>query len=335
VGTGPYRFVSRDATGVRLSRWEGYHGPPPVVREASFLSIAGERERVDALRSGAVDLVSDLSEDGARAVAAAPGCSALQVRSLRVVYLGFDVARARTPYASPGKNPFRDRRVRLAVRDAIDAGRIDEVLGAAGEAATGLAAPGVFGHEDGGSPPVHDPERAKTLLREAGLAKGFDVVLDALRGVYPGDAKVAELVVESLKAVGIRVEPRFEDKAVNFARLTRRDTSLFLVSWAPLGGDVQQVFEYLLHTPDPARGYGTDNCGGFSDPALDRMIEEAGRTPVEARAEKLKSAAQQALDQLPLVPLYVPNNLYGIRGPWRWTPRRDKIVRVEEIGLRP
>lgn len=335
VGTGPYRLVSSGASGVRLVRWEGYHGAPPVIREAAFLSIASESGRVDALRSGAADLVSDLSENGAKAIAAAPGCSVLRVRSLRVVYLGFDVARPTTPYASPGRNPFRDRRVRLAVRDAIDAKGIGEALGIAGDAATGFAAPGVFGNEDGGITRDHDLRRAKDLLREAGLAEGFGVVLDALKGVYPGDTKVASLVAESLGAAGIKVELRFEDKSVNFERLTRRDTSFFLVSWAPLGGDVQQVLEYLLHTPDPAHGYGSDNCGGYSDPALDHMIEEAGRTVVEHRAEKLRAAVQAAMFQLPLVPLYVPNNLYGIRASLRWTPRRDKIVRLEEIGVRP
>lgn len=336
VGTGPYRFVSRGATGVRLMRWEGYHGPPPVIREAILLSMAGERERVDALRSGTVDLISDLSEDAAKRTAAIPGCGVLHVRSLRVVYLGFDVARVTTPYASPKKNPFRDRRVRLAVRDAIDTKQIGEILGAAGEGATQLAAPGVFGYEESGAPLVHDEQRAKDLLREAGWAGGFDVVLDALQGVYPGDAKVAALVAESLKRTGIRVEPRFEDKAANFARLTRRDTSFFLISWAALGGDAQEVLDYLLHTPDPVRGYGTDNCGGYSDPALDRLIEEAGRTTVpKLRTKRLRAAVEAAMSEAPLVPLYVPNNLYGIREPFRWTPRRDKIVRVEDIGVQP
>jgi peptide/nickel transport system substrate-binding protein len=336
VGTGPYRFVSREPASVRLLRWDGYYGARPVIRDVFLLSMASGERRLEALRSGSVDLISDLPEEAARSTADIPGCSVLQVRSLRVVYLGFDVARETTPYASPKRNPFRDRRVRLAVRDAIDAKQIGEILGAAGEPATQLAAPGVFGYEASGSTLVQDEQRAKALLREAGWAGGFDVVLDALQGVYPGDAKVAALVAESLERTGIRVKPRFEDKGANFARLTRRDTSFFVISWAALGGDVQEVLDYLLHTPDSVRGYGTDNCGGYSDPALDRMIEEAGRTTVpKLRTKRLRAAVEAAMGEAPLVPLYVPNNLYGIREPFRWTPRRDKIVRVEDIGVRP
>lgn len=334
LGTGPYRFVSRDPTGVRLVRWDGYHGAAPRLRDVLLLSVASDRQRVEALLSGAVDLISDVPEEASRRTSAAPGCRLLKARSLRVVYLGFDVARKTTPYAPGRENPFRDRRVRLAIRAAIDPRQIGEILGAAGEPATQLAAPGVFGHEDSHAAPIYDVPRAKGLLREAGLAGGFDVVLDALDGIYPGDAKVAAFVAESLSQVGVRVKPRVEDKATNFARLARRDTSIFLISWAALTGDVQEVLDYLLHTPDAVRGYGTDNSGGYSDATLDRMIEEAGQTmALKLRTKKLRAAVEAASGEAPLVPLYVPNNLYGIREPFRWAPRRDKIVQVAEIGV--
>lgn len=231
-------------------------------------------------------------------------------------FLVFDLERLRTPYASPEKNPFLDRRVRLAFLQGIDTGRLArEVLKGFGQPATQLVAPPVFGFDPGFVPPSIDSVAARALLAQAGLPSGFTVTLDATKGAYPGDAAAAARVAESLGEIGVTVHVNFLPKAELWGKLARRDTSF-----------------YLLHTRDPARGLGSENAGGYSNPEVDRLFDEARETMAPGpRLNKLQAAARLALQDVPWVPLYIQDQVYAIREPWDWTPRADKRIRADEV----
>lgn len=302
-----------------------------------FRALPEERERVRALLDGSVDLIADVGTDSAERLAASPRVRVLRVPGLRELFLAFDVRRERTPYVSAGANPFRDRRVRLAFLRAIDTGRMArEVLRGGGTEASQLAAPSVFGFDQGYQRPGYDLAEARRLMREAGWERGFEVTLDAPRNVYLEDARIAAFVAESLAGLRVRVTVNALDKPRLFEKLTRRDTSFYMLSWSCLSGDVQEVFDYLLHTPDPARGYGSDNAGAYGNPELDRLSETASGTMLsETRLELLQKAVAVAMDDVPWVPIYVQSYVYALREPFRWTPRQDKSIRVEEIALGP
>jgi len=333
LGTGPYRFVSwDDKRGLRLRRWDDYRGKQPAIAEVDFLEMADPGARVGALRTGSVDLIADLPAEALGHEG--PGVRSLKVPSLRELFLAFDTARPRTPYASPARNPFRDRRVRLAMLQAIDTSRIGrEILGEAGEEATQLVSPRVFGYDPGYKKPGFDVAASRQLLRLAGLADGFSVSLDAPRGAYPADLAIADFVADSLQAVGVRVTVNRLEKAALFEKLARGDTSFYMLSWGATSGDAQEVFDSLLHTRDTQRGYGSDNYGGFSDPVLDELAEEAAvKGSPTLRQQLLQRAVRQAMDAVPWVPIYVQTDLYGIRDPYHWDPQPDKRIRIQDIS---
>ena len=55
-------------------------------------------------------------------------------------------------------------------------------------------------------PYPYDPEKAKSLLREAGFPNGFTVNFTAPNGRYLQDKQVAEAIVGQLEKVGIKAE---------------------------------------------------------------------------------------------------------------------------------
>ena len=197
IGTGPYRLASQSPSGaVELQAWEGYWREQTGVPLLSFSSLPDERQRVEALLSGRLDLISDVPPDLADSIAGGDGLQLLERAGLLIVYLGFDQERARAPYVSAARNPFRDRRVRRAVAAAIDRTRLAAEVG--GEPAYQLVPRGVFGWDPEQEPSRPDPSLARRLLEAAGYADGFSVVLDAPLTSFVGDARVAPFVARAL-----------------------------------------------------------------------------------------------------------------------------------------
>lgn len=338
VGSGPYRLVSRDAESgsLEFERFAGYHGPAPAVPRVTFRVIPGEEERVQALTSGRVDLIADVPPAAIGQLEKAPGVRVLRAVGLRETFLAFDLHRERTPYASPERNPFLDRRVREAFRHAIDSRvLVRDVLLGYGQPATQLASPGVFGFDPELEAPAIDVVGARRALAEAGYPDGFSVTLDAPQGAYPGDVAAAYKVAAALAQINVRVSVNTLPKAELFAKLDRGDTSFYMLSWNSLTADMQEIFLFLLRTPDAAAGWGVDNEGGYSNPEVDRVFLEAGETMSPAlRLAKLKQGVRLAMADVPWVPLYVQDQVFGLREPFDWIPRSDRRIRVAEVSRR-
>jgi peptide/nickel transport system substrate-binding protein len=97
-------------------------------------------------------------------------------------------------------------------------------------------------------------------------------------------------------------------------------------------GDASDLFENLLHTRDPGRALGLMNGTGYSSPAVDGLIERAARTlEMSRRQEILFEATARVLEDLPVVPLYVDQDLYAFRSGVAWTPRNDNFLIASEI----
>src|SRR5207253_1225621 len=103
------------------------------------------------------------------------------------------------------KSPWADRRVRLAANLAIDRKALNEseYLGFARAASSII--PRDFQFFWAAPPYPHDPARARQLLAEAGYPRGFDAGDLTTDAVY---AATGEAVINDLRAVGVRADPR-------------------------------------------------------------------------------------------------------------------------------
>jgi peptide/nickel transport system substrate-binding protein len=97
--------------------------------------------------------------------------------------------------------------------------------------------------------------------------------------------------------------------------------------WTCTGADVQEMLDFVLHTRGPGTRYGVENVGGYSNPELDRLIGLARDTlRRDLRLELLQRAGRLVLDDVAVVPLFVPRDRYGLRRGLDWKPRADRSI---------
>ncbi len=211
-GTGPYMLKSREPDiktvlvknpnwwGLKENRFEGN------ADEVIYTPIVSDATRVAALISGEVDLVNDPPPQDVPRLAQTPGIKILEGTENRIVFIGMDQARDELLYSSvKGKNPFKDKRVRQALYQAIDIDAIHKstMRGLSQPSGAMLPSPIQTTPELEKRLPF-DKERAKKLMAEAGYP-------ERLRS----DARLPEQPLrqrrEDLPGAGRDVEPDRRD----------------------------------------------------------------------------------------------------------------------------
>jgi peptide/nickel transport system substrate-binding protein len=319
VGTGPYRLTSwKPGEQVVLERWPGYRDAAPVFRRVSFVPVADGGERLARLADGRADIVYAVPpEEGRREP---KGARFLSRPGLTVYYVGFNLRNTPT-------NPFHDLRVRQAFHLGVDREELVEkgVMGK-GAVATQPVAPAVFGFDPDVPRPLHDPVRARELLAEAGYAGGIHARLDLATARLP----VARVLQEQLAAIGITLDlnPSPGDGVYQLAAAGKSD--LFLIGWDCSTGEASEFYEFCLHKPQGQ--YGKGNYGGYSNPEIDSIAETNGAIlDQRARRRLLQKAAVIAMEDLPVLPLWVRDDVYGVRADLTFRLRADASVRLADV----
>lgn len=327
VGTGPYRFVDwRKGDRVEVAAFDAYWGGRPAIPSAAFRDVEAPAARWDLALRRHPTVVLEGPREGWDEHRSDRRLVLLARPSLSVSYLGINV----TPSAD---NPLADVRVRRAIRLAID---LKELLrkGVAnhGFPATQYVPPDVVGYNPALPPPPHDVAEARRLLAAAGHPGGVDLTLDTQIPVQT--PMVVELVSELAEA-SIRVVPKFWGKEKFLDRIDQGTSRLYLAGWVCTSGESAELFESSLHTRTASAGLGRDNGNGYSNPRLDRLIEQLVATiDPGARVDLEKRAMAEAIDDLPYVPLYVQEDRYVLTPDVVWEPRADGEIWLPEVRLR-
>ena len=296
-GTGPYLLKSWDAdVKTVLVANPSYWGTRGNVTEAHYLVVGSGATRLSGLVSGDLDFVVDAGVQDIERLAKMPDIRIAQGEGIGAQYLGFDFAHERLVHGdASGTNPFRNPKVRQAVRLAIDLHAIQaKVMRNFSTTGNALFTPMV----DGWDPkfakvPPYDPARAKALLKEAGYPEGFAVQLDC-SAQAPADA-VCQAVAGMLARVGIRVQYQPAPFNVLLPKLTGHDSSLYVIGWAPFTADAEGVLIPLAHTPG-APGTGDFNFGGYSNREVDALLDRARVELDDAKRRALLVDAMSLID---------------------------------------
>ncbi len=211
-GTGPFILEAFEPGGRVVMRrnphwWGGEHYPGNIDR-IEFTPIANSEQRVRALLDGNIDLLTSPPFDALDRIEATPGLKLAQTTQLRSVWLSVDQASPELRSSDiKGRNPFKDKRVRQAMYQAIDIEKIrNDVMQGLSIPAGMIIPPGVNGHApelDQRLP--YDPAAAKSLLAEAGYPRGFGVTLDCPNNYYINDEAICRAVAAQLREIGIVV----------------------------------------------------------------------------------------------------------------------------------
>ncbi len=332
-GTGPFRLISwKKGLSMNLERNSAYWGPTPALERVRFALNRAPEEALGDFLSGRSQFIQSSAKSTEEAIGREPDARLLRNSSVSVKFLYFDVAGTDASDVTGGRNPFRDVRVRRAVSLAIDRPELVRRLSVPAVPANQLVPPYIFGYDPSQRAARYAPVEARRLLAEAGWPDGFELTFPA-RGLF---SEAAGLVSEMLGRVGIRARVVSLPETEWFAAMEGRRFSMTLTRFGCPTGDASDLLDSLIRTRDPQRAIGLANYPGYSNPDVDTLIARAGRTlEMSQRQEMLIAATQRVMEDLPVVPLYVDQDLYAFRPGVTWKPRNDNFLIASEISRTP
>jgi peptide/nickel transport system substrate-binding protein len=316
MGTGAFQLVSRIPDGKSTFRknpqWWGiaagmFEGNVDVME---FATIRSDATRMAALLSGELELVHDPPPQDLASLRRDPRVRIHEGPENSIVFLGMDQSRDALLYSDvKDRNPFKDRRVRLAVYQAIDNDALNRVAmrGMAistGVALTNPAAAGIPKEMNRRHP--HDVEAARKLLAAAGYPNGFGVTLDCLNT----REKFCVALAGMLARVNIRVSVNSLPGSQFIAKGQRMDTSFYMLGWGGAATDAIFLLLPVFHGRN-AQGDGDSNWGNYRDEKLDSLID---RAKVETDPKKRQALINEAMQTIHENVYYIP--LHHRISPW-------------------
>jgi peptide/nickel transport system substrate-binding protein len=310
VGTGPYRFLQWiPGDRITLERNDDYWDQPAKIRYLVMLLLPDARQRMQALESGAADIIQQLAPDDVQLVRLDPDLRLVSAPASLVAYLALNTQR----------RPLDDVRIRRAIAHAIrrDA-MVRYVYQGLATPAVGPLPPNVWGARGDLVSFAYDPERARTLLAEAGFSGAVGRPLKLLvpstpRQYVPAPGRVATVVRACLEEVGLPIEIVSREPGELQRALWAGEHDLALTGWSGVNGDPDN-FLYNLLDSDNASGGHPSNISFYSSAWFHDIIGMAQRITDRAERERLYSQAQAIVaNDAPWVPLAHPMVIFAVR----------------------
>ena len=185
VGTGPFQFVNyqKDAV-IRYRAHRGHFRGKAAIDNLVFAITPDASVRFAKLKSGECHAMPYPNPADLPAMEADPNIKVLKQEGLNVGYLAFNTE----------KEPFTDRRVRVALNHAINKQAIiDAVFQEAGRIAKNPIPPTMWSYNENVRDYPYDPEKAERLLAEAGYPDGFETDIWAMPVQRPLDEGVTRV----------------------------------------------------------------------------------------------------------------------------------------------
>lgn len=321
MGTGAYRFVRyQKGHSLELEANKHYWRGEPRIKKAVFVTIPDDSIRCQALMDGDIQLIRDVGERQADKVKNMAGVRFISRPGLGVTLLGIN-------FNLPG--PLQDRRVRKAVYLAIDPAALVRESQSEAEGTDQLVTSYITGYLPDFSQPRPQREKARMLLAQAGYPTGFKVDLEMSQTAA---LRSGPHIASQLGRLGIIARVKSLPWEQMNGRLEQGISPFYLVGWSNSSGDASDLLEGCLHTREKGR-FGTANYGGYSNPELDRLIEQCQSTiDGRERTGLLHRTMMLVHEDMPLIPLYIRNRTYGSSSSVSFEPRQDGRIKLFEIS---
>ncbi len=201
------------------------------------------------------------------------------------------------------KPPMDNVKVRQALTMAINKPAIIQaVFQGTGTAAKNLLPPGVWSADQDLKDYDYDPEKAKTLLKEAGIKPGTTIELWAMpvqRPYNPNARRMAEMIQADWAKVGVNAKIVSFEWGEYLKRVKDGDHQAALMGWTTATGDPDNFFGPLFSCTSANGG---SNSSKWCYKPFDTLITEARSEQDHNKRIQLYRQAQQIMhDQAPAV----------------------------------
>ncbi|MBM3262460.1 MAG: glutathione ABC transporter substrate-binding protein [candidate division Zixibacteria bacterium] len=306
VGTGPYRFVSWTAGDrVVLERNDGFWCEKPKIDRIEFVTVPEPSSRMIMLQKREANVALNIDPNDVQRLEDHPEVEISNAPANGWYYLGMNNQRP----------PYNDVRFRQALNHAVDKEKLVSVfLKGYGRVSDSLLAPANWGYA-----PIfsygYDPERARQLLKEAGIPEGFTVKLWCPSGRYTAVVPVCEAIAGYLRDVGLKVDFQTFEWGTYIDMISKpleeTQAELFYIAHAPSTADADWGIRPMYYSKEwPLPGNPGNNRYFYANPKVDALIEQGMVTADrEARRQVYADLQRTLVEDAPVLMLYEINQI--------------------------
>ena len=305
-GTGPFKVVEWEQ-GARyvFERFADYWDKksPGNVTKIVLTPIKEDATRVAALLSGDVDFITPVPPQDFQRIEKDPKVKLVTFPGGRIITVQLNEKR---------RDEFKDVRVRQAIVYAINNVGIAEKIMKGTATPAGQQSPKGYMGYNPALKPRYDLKKAKELMKQAGLANGFECTMIAPNNRYVNDEKIAEAVVSMLAKINIKVNLKTMPKAQYWDEFDAQVADIQMIGWHSDTEDSGNFTEFLEMCPNKDTGYGQYNSGNYCNPKVDELTMAAQtETDLQKRTQILQEIEKILYDDAAFVPFHWQNHSYA------------------------
>ena len=294
IGCGPYKWVSHESGNKAvLEAYDDYYLGAPSIKNVTFKIISDIASMGMGIQTGEIDfaeidpsVVSTLKDDDNVAIEEA-------------TQTAFKFVAMNTE-----KEPFNNVKFRQAINYAIDRkALIEKVEEGYGTANSNLLTPDRLGYSKNQKEYTYDVDKAKALLKEAGITGKTDLGKMYVAEQYKN---LAQVIKADLEKVDLTCQIEILEFNAYLNKLKQGDYGITCLMMS-LEGDTQQVAMALC-----SQYIGQANNARYNNPEIDALFEKAVTTIDEDdRAKVYDEIFTKVQDEAVYAVLYNPTMLYA------------------------
>jgi peptide/nickel transport system substrate-binding protein len=322
-GTGPYRFASFQDNSLKLERFESYWSELPYFREVYIDTVSGRFERANQLIDGHISVLGSVPPLSLEDLKNDPNIRLYEYPSLTIYFLGFNLS----PTIKDEPNPVQHKDVRTAIALQLDTQEIIKESNNTLDSAEQLISANIFGFNPDWTTPDMDVDIPEILTKRE-LKQGFNLFL-----ATTSDLEKSALQFKTrLQDYKIKLVLDIQSPEEMMETIAANEDHMFLLGWKFDTSDSSVFLRDFFHSPSQDGTYGSFNIFHYSNPALDKKIEESETEfDMEARLALLQEIFKDISDDMIAIPLFEPKQLYATRADVIWEPRLDGLILAQDM----
>lgn len=294
VGTGPFIFQAyqKDSM-IRYGENPQYWSKKGNISRLVFAITPDTSVRTQKVKTGECNFVTDPSPVDLANLQKNAKLKVINSSGFNVGFLAMNVT----------KKPFDNVLVRRAVAHALNkASYINAIYMNNAVVAKNTLPPTIWSYNNAAVPYEYSLEKAKQLMKQAGLEKGFETTLWTLpvsRPYNPNGKKMGELMQADLAKIGIKVTLVSYDWPTYLEKSKNGEHSLMQMGWTGDNGDPDNFLNVLLGCASIKAG---SNYPRWCNKEFNKLLIDAKVETVQAKRAKLYEKAQLIQNtEMPLV----------------------------------
>ncbi|RAU49656.1 MULTISPECIES: ABC transporter substrate-binding protein [unclassified Pseudomonas] len=296
IGTGPFVFqrYQKDSQ-IRYSANKQFWDPARVKVDQLIFAINTDASvRVQKLKKNECQVTSNPRPADVEALKADPQLRVIQKPGFNLGYIAYNVRHA----------PLDKLQVRQALDMAVDKKAIiDAVYQGAGQLAQNAMPPTQWSYDETVKDAPYNPDKARELLRAAGVKEGTELTLWAMpvqRPYNPNAKLMAQMLQADWAKVGIKATIVSYEWGEYLKRSKNGEHDISLIGWTGDNGDPDN----WLGTLYSCASIGGNNYSMWCDEKYDALIKAAIATADKDQRIGLYKEAQHYLkQQVPITPV--------------------------------